>query len=679
VKKFHGLKLNNEYLFAFVANMAFMFWWSWPVSLRFSSAIDGNHGDATGSIYDMWTLIRNSKGPLSSFTNQLIGYPFGVNVNGSSGFSAFSIQYPAKWIAQLSNEVVSYNIVMSIGLVLPGFLMYVALRRRGHLVLTACIGGMAFTLFPFHLVAATSWTTLAQTWWLPVAIIVLDNFRKEPRCGSVVWLFLVVLGSSTTNGYIGLMVIVLTGTVLIHDFLFVVSVRQWAIAHLQRKTGIATIALTSAASLVLIPKVVGVMRDSVSRDPAELKVWGLRLNELLQPGPLRKFFPHLYDRLVIGPGHGSNLAEQSQFIGYSVLAFLLVGIFVSLAHRQILRLSREILVLVMGLWFAMSQGIIFLGSHLPIPGRILMELAPVWRVYSRFGLLIMLASVCLSAVGLDWIFRRVNHLPVRVLVFTAIATWTAIDLTIHVPGSHVHFIPPAYVKELDKVSGAVAFYPLSGVDEVLMYERRFWQREHGLPMINGDHKTDLQLRAEGLDDHRIEGLGAKLADLGVRWVIIHRSKLPVDVLDTPSDSSLTEVWRDNEYTLYHNHAKENGGVARFVSGSFGLEGVGSPAQGEWLGPTAELEIVGKFNACLAVDIRVAPHKNQRPLEFKLDGRWVPIVGQQRMHVRLSGRRQQVEVRSPSGALDLDGLDSRKVSSFVSILAVEATSDCPPQQ
>ena len=657
-----------------VLSFLFSVFQTWPVILHPMTSISGSQGDATGSIYDMW--IANKFGHLltETFVNPLSGWPFGVKFPGSMNYSAALVVLPAQMISRLSNELFAFNVLIFMGLALPGFVTYIFFRRRGYKAAIAAFGSLSFTLFPFHLIAGAGWTTLAQTWVIPLAMIAVDNFRFSPSWRSFWMVGAATFISIITNGYLGLMTAVTVVTCLFFD-LFTWAPRRWVTSQLRRRQVKIALGLAVGTAAIVLPKALEVIRGTVHREAIELTTYGLRITELVRPGPYRRFFTHVYDSVLLRDGHGSNMAELSQYVGYSTLVLASLGLLFRIRRRETTELSRNLILLGVLVWFAMSQGVVILGVQLPVPAQLIMKIAPVWRVYSRFGVVIMFVLVILATDGLDSVSRVRMPRLLRYSVVGVACLVTTVDLAIVVPGGYSKFVTPEYVKYLSHRSGAVAMYPLSGYDDFLIYERRFWQRETALPTINGDHATDDFLTSQGLQDYRARDAGSRLAALDVRWVVVDRFRLEDEAKWMPTDPSLVEVWRDSKVSILENRSKEASALAWFSEGAFGPENVGSENAGNWIGARATISLVGPAQACVELTLRTSPYGQQDPLRVESNVGVFDATGTFKVSTRLKGNAGEIDLTSPTGTTNIAGSDTRDVSYFVEIEDVTVTQSC----
>jgi hypothetical protein len=154
----------------------------------------------------------------------------------------------------------------------------------------------------------------------------------------------------------------------------------------------------------------------------------------------------------------------------------------------------------------------------PAPSSVVDHFTTTWRVYSRFGIDVMLGTTLMAAVGVAALIRGRRPLVAGAIAVVLLAA-VAADFTWH-PGVQHFSAPPVYQILKERPGGIVAQYPLlpAGYGDSADL---FYQTAHGHPMINGYSET-------GFDDRRASTLyylnqqptSVGLASLGVRYVVL---------------------------------------------------------------------------------------------------------------------------------------------------------------
>ena len=227
------------------------------------------------------------------------------------------------------------------------------------------------------------------------------------------------------------------------------------------------------------------------------------------------------------------MTEASDYLGVLTIALALVWLVVAWRRRTELRTVTAGLVAaaVVGLLFAAPSPLSVFGHDVWMPSRLLWEVVPAFRVPSRWTPLVLAALVPLAALGLQWVSsrftrpgRRAGLIPVAIVC--AAAVFSFLELAISPAKHRFRTVPvPAEYAAVERTpKGVLAEYPLGSSD---VY--RFWQREHGRPLVNG------LSQAEPAEDARLvlldpaaTGTAQALRLLGVTSIVIHQHAV-VDV------------------------------------------------------------------------------------------------------------------------------------------------------
>jgi hypothetical protein len=181
-----------------------------------------------------------------------------------------------------------------------------------------------------------------------------------------------------------------------------------------------------------------------------------------------------------------------------------------------------------------------------MPSRLLWEVVPVFRVPSRWTPLIMAALIPLAALGLQTVWNRfAKHSGARagvvpVAIVCAAGVISFLELAISPAKNHFRTVPvPAVYAAVEKTPrGVLAEYPLGSSDVF-----RFWQREHGRPIVNGaPAATPADEARLVLLDPAATGTAAALRLLGVTAIAIHKHAV-ADVEVQPRTPTATEGYQ----------------------------------------------------------------------------------------------------------------------------------------
>lgn len=157
------------------------------------------------------------------------------------------------------------------------------------------------------------------------------------------------------------------------------------------------------------------------------------------------------------------------------------------------------------------------------PSYFLYKIAPMFRVYARFGILVMLSVSVLAGIGLAGILQKIKTPKKQKILFAVIILFIFLEFAPTFPAPMVNAVDPPPVYEwLARQPGdfTIAEYPLEGDSEYF-----FWQRIHQKRLINGALPGTYadKIRKEIIDilDPKTPGI---LKHLGAKYVIFHSGK-----------------------------------------------------------------------------------------------------------------------------------------------------------
>jgi hypothetical protein len=496
-----------------------------PVVEHIRSTVIGSLGsDSTGSVWWFWQLNHESGYHLLGVTHHtLTGAPLGWDQGNGLNIQWLLPYYPGYLATKVVGEVAAYNLVVLSGYILSGVAMYAVARYLGCGRAVSAWAGLVFIVFPWHLARAEH-ASLVHIEVLALLVLALVAAAKDPSWLRLGLFGLAVLACWLTSGYYGAEAVVTA-----------VAFGVGAALTLPRRKGLlllgglAAPALAATALLALGSFTSGVGRGAgLHRAPEDLTSLGLRPLDALLPAdgnfvlgePLRSFrLAHL---------HGTNVTEGSDYLGLLTIALALAWLVVAWRRRRTLRPATRaataglLAVVVAGLLFAAPSPITIFGQDVWMPARLLWEVTPGFRVPSRWTPLVMAALIPLAALGLQWVCNRLAGRHRAALVSVAVVAVAAVFSFFELAISPVHHfrttgVPPAYAAVEQTAPGILADYPLGSSDVF-----RFWQREHGRPIVNVDSSAEPANDARlVLLDPAAAGTAQTLAFLGVTSIVMH--------------------------------------------------------------------------------------------------------------------------------------------------------------
>jgi hypothetical protein len=157
------------------------------------------------------------------------------------------------------------------------------------------------------------------------------------------------------------------------------------------------------------------------------------------------------------------------------------------------------------------------------PSYFMYKILPMFRVYARFGIVVMLCVSVLAGIGLASILEKIRNTKKRRIFLSVVLLLIFIEFAPTLPAPMVDAIhPPPVYEWLAKQEGdfTIVEYPIE-----TDYEYLFWQRIHQKRLVNGalPHTYADEVRKEIVDILRPETPGV-LKYLGAKYVILHPDK-----------------------------------------------------------------------------------------------------------------------------------------------------------
>ena len=229
--------------------------------------------------------------------------------------------------------------------------------------------------------------------------------------------------------------------------------------------------------------------------------------------------------------HGSNVFEQTLYLGVSTLCILLLG--VACVMRNKFAAGHRTLFLfftfsILWMYFLSLPPYFSIGDiQVPTLSFFSHYLAPMVRAYARFGIFVNFFLACATSVVLAHLYQHMK----RVHFFALIGVLLPMLIFEYwsIPGGYLMKLerPPEVYQWLSKQPGdlIVAEYPMMNRDESSASTYFFWQRIHKKKLINGTTRDNEKAWSffEEVNDLGNPQTPALLKSVGVKYVIIHGS------------------------------------------------------------------------------------------------------------------------------------------------------------
>lgn len=522
---------------------------TWPSLRDPIGTILGPGGDVIGSL----SLLRESLAAVGEARGGLISglaYPDGLPIP----FAQYLATWPSTGLQALLFVVfgpeLGLNIFVLGGLFLNGAVTYGFIRWLTGSCWAGVVSGIALLVSPAVLFNVQTAPDFAQLWPLVALIWAMTAFARHPTvrrallaggCAAVCiawnpyWLLMGTVATAWLLGYV--------------LFEFMRPSGRWpepaVIAAL-----LGPIVSTYIGFAVLL--FLGGQSSLRQRDLQEFYVYSARPFEYLRPSPTS-----VVPELSL-PGIRDE-ANTYFYVGLLLAGLAIVA--VALAIRRRLpdwaarsALSLGGLGLVAGV-FSMPPTADLGGMTVYFPSWFIAQITTTWRIYGRFGLVVLVAVVLVAGIGLAGSLDLVKSSIARTLIGTAAAflVWFDFGPALPLPSTPVDVEPGVYRVLASQPDGAVAEYPLQP-NYAGNYEQLYRRKWHGRPLLNGyAHDSEQERRALAIT-RLSETTAAKLRRLGIRFVVLDRSAADF-LAGTPyapgmPSRSFVRVGQDSRFTLY---------------------------------------------------------------------------------------------------------------------------------
>jgi hypothetical protein len=405
----------------FMSLLAILF--TWPLAARIGSSMPGWPADNFAFLYKLWwfrtALIERGQWPLFDPNSYA---PFGFDLGQGEPTLANTI--PGVVIGTLTNDVVSYNILVLLSFVVSGLGAYLLVRELTGNRGAALLAGVAFAVCPYRMAQVAGHLQLVGTGWIALSFYFLERTLKTRSIRDSALLGLMLSLTALSAWYYAYMV----GLALA----LYAAIRLWQTVDGRRWTGDskppATVyRLPSFVKPFAASALVFLLLGGVAAIPS-LRLWAqgmlthsAKAADEHSASPLDYAIPNqlhpLWGEAYMRAHAQQNIIESNLYLGAIAVAIIAAGWVVRRrAGLPSIRAASAWLTLLivtgilsLGLTLHGLEGQVqFPFGPLPLPGRLLFDWLPFYssmRAYARFGVLVTLAVAILLGIGWAYIMR----------------------------------------------------------------------------------------------------------------------------------------------------------------------------------------------------------------------------------------------------------------------------------
>ena len=336
--------------------------------------------------------------------------------------------WPGRGLARLIGPIPAYNAIVLWTFPLAALFAFLLASDITGSRFAGSIAGLAFAFSPFHVSQAAYHPHIAQVQWIGLYFLALWRVTHAATVGRLTFFAAATALVCLSNFYGALIAMTLTPVAAIAFWLAPDAGGGWGTTRdLRRAAGVWLIlVLTGLAAIAAIAP--GVLRGVAPRSVAigELSSYSARLASYVVPPVDHPVLGSYADRFWTSRGHRIGVLEQQVGLGAGLLMLAVAGLVLAgRSGRAPARRTCAALVavaLVAG-WCSLAPEVSLGALTFPGPSTWLFAVAPMFRSYARFAVVVHLMAAILAGAGASALWS-LGHLLARGLVLALLAVVT---------------------------------------------------------------------------------------------------------------------------------------------------------------------------------------------------------------------------------------------------------------
>jgi hypothetical protein len=315
---------------------------------------------------------------------------------------------PGALLERVSGPIAAYNWVVLCTFPLSAAAAFMLARYLGLSRGAATVAALAYAFSPFHVAQAGYHPHIAQTQWMPLYVLALWRCL-DLATPTAAGLLIVAAGVVTlSNFYAGMIAAVLTPVAVVAYWLATRRSRPLP----ARRLAVTMSALAAvAAGGVAYGSLAGVSLTNPSNfvPRAELFTYSAKWWSYLVPAVDHPLLGAAAQRIWNSAGVREGLLEHQVSLGWGIIALGLIAFFSWLRPKHgaanVAIVPVAAVVAIAALVCSLSPERTVSGVTFVRPSALLYDLAPMFRSYARFGLVVQLMAALLAGIGVDHLLR----------------------------------------------------------------------------------------------------------------------------------------------------------------------------------------------------------------------------------------------------------------------------------
>jgi len=549
----HNLFSKKSTLLACLLLILLTLVFTFPLIFRMNSLIPGFHStdETYAALWNFWWLKYAFIHHLNDAHTSLISAPFGMDEKSA---------YPSwnainKWLTILTNNIFAYNLEALFSFFAAGLFMYCLVFVLTGNVMAGIFSGIIYAFCPYHFARAWQHLGLAQIQWMPLYILLFLKMIQKPNfkhAFSAALAYFLVFSFDFYYAYF--MFIITLGYIL---FIFIYLNKQRFIFHYKNGYEIlkALTIFAVCAIFLTLPYVYPIFQDMITRPSLppsvynsflrpfeDLFIQSARPLSYLLPATVHPVFGKFTENFIGSSFYGESFTEHTLYLGWIPLILAFVAFRSWRGNRGGIKNSvgtasfgdsplKEDFY--MG-FFILLTIVAWLFSQPPwwnigpikifMPSFFMYKVAPMFRAYCRFGIVVILAVAVLAGFGLKFILERLRRQKTKIIITSLFCGLVLFEFWNYPPFKviNVSSVPEAYYWLKSQPGDfTVAEYPIDKDGANVMY--MFFQAVHEKKIING---TTPGTYANKIAQNIVKLSETKTIDIlkhmGVRYILVHQ-------------------------------------------------------------------------------------------------------------------------------------------------------------
>jgi hypothetical protein len=331
----------------------------------------------------------------------------------------------ARWIG----PVAAYNGLVLLSFPLAAVAAFLLARHLRLAPVASALVALAFAFSPFHLAQAAYHPHVAQVQWIPLYLLALWRSLDDASPIRLLWLALAVVAVTWSNFYGGLIAAVLTPIAMAAYWWFRSRGGTDAGRHVIRTGGLlASLAIGGMAYLWWTAPAVLTGPSAFAFSKSDLFVYSAKWWSYAVPPVASPWLGDFARRIWVAWDVHTGVLEQQVSVGVGVIVLGLVAVAGCLNRREPAAARRLVLLLSLlafvALVCSLSPERTINGVRFVRPSALLYEVAPMFRAYARFGVVVQLMAVLLAGVGFERLWRS-GRVATRAVALTLVCVAAA--------------------------------------------------------------------------------------------------------------------------------------------------------------------------------------------------------------------------------------------------------------